>query len=187
LLTCSLLIDAVRSRYPFNIRSFFTPDEIKDIGMGIVLWRGYFQSVRPAVGRMLVNVDISTGTMYKPGNVLDICLELLGLKYRDIAALHAGNLNQRDALQMSRFLLNVRVWSNVDRNIPPRSVKRILVREDASTTFSLNRDGQPPRTITVAVRIVTTLYEITLTDVDIVHFCLIEVLPGDISSHGDPS
>jgi eukaryotic translation initiation factor 2C len=30
-----------------------------------VLWRGYFQSVRPAPGRMVINIDISTGTMFK--------------------------------------------------------------------------------------------------------------------------
>lgn len=32
-------------KYPFNIRSFFTPTEKKDIGLGIELWRGYFQCV----------------------------------------------------------------------------------------------------------------------------------------------
>lgn len=40
--------------------------------MGIVLWRGYFQSVRPVAGHMLVSINTSTGTLYKPGNVLDI-------------------------------------------------------------------------------------------------------------------
>jgi len=50
--------------YPFNARSFFTELETRDIGGGIVLWRGYFQSVRPAVGRMVINFDMSTGAMY---------------------------------------------------------------------------------------------------------------------------
>jgi eukaryotic translation initiation factor 2C len=50
--------------FPFNIRSFFTPRETKDIGGGLELWRGYFQSVRPAPGRMLINMDIATGAMY---------------------------------------------------------------------------------------------------------------------------
>lgn len=30
-------------KYPFNIRSFFTNQEKKEIGLGIELWRGYFQ------------------------------------------------------------------------------------------------------------------------------------------------
>jgi hypothetical protein len=48
-------------KYPFNIRSFFTDQECKRIGGGLELWRGYFQSVRPAIGRILINIDISTG------------------------------------------------------------------------------------------------------------------------------
>ena len=47
----------------FNVRSFFTDGGARNIGGGLVLWRGYFQSIRPAVGRMLINVNISTGVM----------------------------------------------------------------------------------------------------------------------------
>ncbi|KAH7105502.1 eukaryotic translation initiation factor 2C [Auriculariales sp. MPI-PUGE-AT-0066] len=136
--------------YPFNVRSFFTPRETKDIGLGIVLWRGYFQSVRPAVGRMLVNIDISTGTMYKPGNVLDICLEILGLERNQVAGMYAGNLSERDALKLSRFLFGVRVITNIDRSKPPRVIKKIMGRDNSNKTFSLNQDGQPPRTISIA-------------------------------------
>lgn len=39
---------------------------------------GYFQSVRPAIGHMLINVDISTGMMYKDGPLINLCLEFLG-------------------------------------------------------------------------------------------------------------
>lgn len=28
-------------KYPFNVRSFFTSRETKDIGSGLELWRGY--------------------------------------------------------------------------------------------------------------------------------------------------
>ncbi|CAE6444858.1 unnamed protein product, partial [Rhizoctonia solani] len=48
-------------RYPFNARSFFTDKEVRPIGGGIELWRGYFQSVRPGLASMLINIDISTG------------------------------------------------------------------------------------------------------------------------------
>ncbi|KAJ7729362.1 hypothetical protein B0H16DRAFT_1587256 [Mycena metata] len=79
-------------KYPFNVRSFFTK-ETKDIGAGLelckfiplvvclanfYLGRGYFQSIRPAMGRMLINVDISTGCMYKHGPLLRLCLEFIG-------------------------------------------------------------------------------------------------------------
>ncbi|KIJ08186.1 hypothetical protein PAXINDRAFT_18658 [Paxillus involutus ATCC 200175] len=53
---------------PFNVRLFFTDRETRDIGGCLVLWRGYSQSVRPAIGRLLVNVDISSAPRYaRPG------------------------------------------------------------------------------------------------------------------------
>ncbi|KAG1840438.1 hypothetical protein F4604DRAFT_1690775 [Suillus subluteus] len=65
-------------KYPFNIRSFFTDQEMKDISSGLVIWCGYFQSVRPTIRQLLVNVNISTGIMYKAGNLMDLCLMFLG-------------------------------------------------------------------------------------------------------------
>jgi hypothetical protein len=41
------------------------PSRRTALGGGMVLWRGYFQSVRPAPGKMVINVDISTGLMFK--------------------------------------------------------------------------------------------------------------------------
>jgi eukaryotic translation initiation factor 2C len=64
-------------KFPSRGRSFFTDRETWDIGGGYILWRGYFQSVRPAINRMLVNIDIATGVMYKPGALMDLALEFL--------------------------------------------------------------------------------------------------------------
>ncbi|KAG8679864.1 hypothetical protein FRC09_018657, partial [Ceratobasidium sp. 395] len=47
-------------QYPHNSRSFFTDKEVWRIGGGMELWRGYFQSVRPGLQSMLINIDIST-------------------------------------------------------------------------------------------------------------------------------
>ena len=55
--------------YPSNKNSFVPIQEPRPIGGGIELWRGHFQSVRPAIGRMLINVDISTGVMYRSGSL----------------------------------------------------------------------------------------------------------------------
>ncbi|KAG5222566.1 Argonaute protein [Salix suchowensis] len=43
------------------------------------------RSVRPSIGRMLINIDISMAAMYKSGSVLDVALDVLGA--RDIRAL----------------------------------------------------------------------------------------------------
>ena len=118
-------------RFPFNVRSFFTPNETNDIGSGIVLWRGYFQSVRPAIGRMLINVDISTAAMYKPGEVIAVALEFLGFP--------GGNPNMlapkakfpdRERIKLQRYLSGVRVIVQIPGQAqtgyrPARVVKKL--------------------------------------------------------------
>ncbi|OSD04210.1 argonaute-like protein [Trametes coccinea BRFM310] len=127
-------------RYPFNVRSFFTNREQKDIGSSIVLWRGYFQSVRPAFNRMLINVDISTGTMYKPGPFLQRALEHLNTN--DLQRLN--DLRERTRLQ--RFFSGVRIIVQIPGQPPParrvpRVVKRITQDGAAKLTF-VPREGQ---------------------------------------------
>lgn len=45
-------------------RAYYTDVNKSQIGGGLELWQGYFQSARPAVGRMLVNIDTSMSAMY---------------------------------------------------------------------------------------------------------------------------
>lgn len=97
-------------KYPFNVRSFFTPEGKTYIGGGVELWRGYFQSVRPAIGRMLINLDISTGMMYQPGPLIGLCLEFLGASRNGPAALSPSQgFPDRERLRLQRFISGVRV------------------------------------------------------------------------------
>ncbi|KAH8105885.1 argonaute-like protein [Cristinia sonorae] len=134
-------------KYPFNVRSFFTDQETKDIGMGMVLWRGYFQSVRPSPGRMLVNIDISTGTMYKPGPLIPLCLEYLGVRNVQALAPPQG-LDQRERVRLQRFISGARVLVNNpgqapnQRRRPPRVIKKISDRGASTLTFNLHDGGQ---------------------------------------------
>lgn len=135
-------------KYPFNVRSFFTDKETRNIGMGIVLWRGFFQSVRPGIGRMLINVDISTGMMYKPGNLIDLCLEFFGKQNPNILAPSQG-LPDRERMRLQRFLAGVKVvtphTTGSRPNAPPRVIKKLSSAGANALTF--NMDG---RRITVA-------------------------------------
>ena len=142
-------------RYPFNVRSFFTPRETSDIGGGIVLWRGYFQSVRPAIGRMLINVDISTAAMYKPGRLIDIALEVLELTSRGPLSLSRPSpergLPERERIRLQRFLSSVRINVNipgqpVTGRRPPRVVKRLTKVGANGLSFTMRNE----ETITVA-------------------------------------
>ncbi len=139
-------------KYPFNVRSFFTSRETAAIGAGIVLWRGYFQSVRPAIGRMLINVDISTAAMYKPGRAIDVALELLGVTQRGPLSLSPKHgFPERELIKLQRFLSGVRINVEIpgrpatDRR-PPRVIKKLTKAGANQLSFKM-RDG---KTITVA-------------------------------------
>ncbi|KAH9951622.1 argonaute-like protein [Amylocystis lapponica] len=134
-------------KYPFNVRSFFTNQETKDIGSGIELWRGYFQSVRPAVGKMLINVDISTGTMYKPGPLIGLCLEFLGQRDPHVLAPTRG-FPDRERTRLQRFISGIRVTTTSPGQQPqagrgartPRVVRKISSFGANGLTFTM-RDG----------------------------------------------
>ena len=132
--------------YAFNIRSFFTDRETKDIGNGLVLWRGYFQSIRPAVGRMLINVDISTGVMYKPGNLLELCREFIAHRDPNALAPRRG-FPDRERVKLQRFITGIRVFTrNPDTGLVDKSRARVVKRLSSAgandLTFSLRDGGQ---------------------------------------------
>ncbi|THV08479.1 argonaute-like protein [Dendrothele bispora CBS 962.96] len=132
--------------YPFNVRSFFTSRERKDIGGGLELWRGYFQSVRPAIGRMLINIDISTGTMYKAGPLLDICLEYIKKPDATYLSPRRG-FPDRERLRLQRFISGIRIYTpNPEGRKIARVIKKLSSHGSSDLTFSL-RDGG---TMTVA-------------------------------------
>ncbi|PBK85438.1 Piwi-domain-containing protein [Armillaria gallica] len=66
--------------HPFNIRSFFTNSETANVGLGVELWRGYFQSVRPTIGSMFINIDISTGPDLKAGDIRKLARQISGVR-----------------------------------------------------------------------------------------------------------
>ncbi|KAJ7197205.1 argonaute-like protein [Mycena pura] len=62
-----------------NGRAFFSPEGKKIIeNSGIELWRGFFHSVRPTIGQMIVTIDTSMAAIYESGQVLSVAMKILG-------------------------------------------------------------------------------------------------------------
>ncbi|THU97363.1 argonaute-like protein [Dendrothele bispora CBS 962.96] len=99
--------------HPFNTRSFYPINgERRGVGHGFELVRGYFQSVRPAIGKMLVNVDISTGLFFKPGPLFEVAFDFFNMpgNRRDPSMFSArGGFDARKRHSLQRFLTGVRV------------------------------------------------------------------------------
>lgn len=55
----------------YNSRSVFTSEKKKPLSGGFNLWNGFFQSVRPTIHGLVVNVDVSHAVVYEEIPVLD--------------------------------------------------------------------------------------------------------------------
>ncbi|KAF8165769.1 argonaute-like protein [Crassisporium funariophilum] len=127
-------------RFPFNSRSFFTPQGKRNIGGGLELWRGYFQSIRPSQNRMYVNIDISTGIMYKSGPLIALCLEFMG-KNNPAALSHTTNLPDRERLRLQKFISNMRVSTNHTGRQRVVVIKKLSIKGASATMFTMREGG----------------------------------------------
>ena len=134
-------------KHPFNKRSFYIPDGKQDIGGGIELWQGIFQSVRPTLDRLIVNIDLSTGMMYKEGPLLNLCIDFFGRRpdTSPNAILTGNTLSDFQRMKLQKFLSGVRV--KVDTTGDKERVVRGLTKEGADR---LTFETRPGVRITVA-------------------------------------
>lgn len=160
--------------HPFNKRSFYIPDGRKDIGGGIELWRGIFQSVRPTVGRLIVNIDLSTGMFYKEGPLLNLCIDYFGHPPNTSpnAILTGTGIKDIERHRLQKFLsgVRVRVFSTGDRErvirgLSKEGADRLTFRTQAGVQMtvaqyfqSLGMPVQYPAVLCALVRLLFSPY-----------------------------
>lgn len=94
-----------------------------DLGAGLQAWRGYFTSVRTAAERLLVNVQIKHGAMYK-----SVRLDELMTEFR--------SQNGNDVTKLNRFVRRVRVERlhlkrrNGSRSAAPKTICGLATQRD---------------------------------------------------------
>ncbi|KAG8902690.1 hypothetical protein FRB99_004254, partial [Tulasnella sp. 403] len=141
---CNVAIrNQVLLKYPFNLRSFYPGDEINQIERGIELRRGYFQSIRPAIGQMVLNFDISTGAFFQPGPLIALCLAVL--KKRNTANPNnelSANMSRRDRASLLKMIRHLRVRTQQRGEQPRiREIRGLSEVGAANHTFD-TPDGQ---------------------------------------------
>ncbi|KAH9045384.1 argonaute-like protein [Lactarius pseudohatsudake] len=124
--------------------SFYMDHETRDIGGGIVLWRRYFQSVRPAIGRMVINIDISTGAMYMPGPLIDVALAILGRPGNPNALAPRQGLPDSERMRLQRFIApGLKITASYNQRDPNQAARLRVVRR-------LSREGARDLTFELA-------------------------------------
>ena len=102
-----------------------------------LLHRGFFQSVRPTVGQLMMNVDVTTGVMFKGGPLIDVCMTILSItNIRDLQG-----PQKRDILR--RFLKGLTFKMVRPLNGGREKVYRITdITGSASEIRFLNQEGE---------------------------------------------
>ncbi|KAF9484944.1 argonaute-like protein [Pholiota conissans] len=121
-----------------NGRAYFTGRDKKSIDRsGLELWRGIFQSVRPAMGKMILTIDTSTAAVYKSGPLIDVALDFLNFPGpRNVRNLQ---ISERDPnfKRLEKFLKKLRIKVKTGVNGSKSRIKTIrgLVPEAGRVTF----------------------------------------------------
>ena len=98
---------------------------------------------------MLINIDISTGVMYKEGPLIRLCLEFLGKEPRpensNILSPSRG-FPSREHHRLNRFISGIRVITNATKSATgppqnPRVIKRLLTQGAKDLRFTLREGG----------------------------------------------
>ncbi|QRW26912.1 protein argonaute 1 [Rhizoctonia solani] len=157
------------SRYAFNTRSFFLPNGIQKVGFGLQLWPGVFQSIRPAISSMHLNVDTSTGVIFTPGPLITHSLEFLERRLpADLA-----RLNSRDLRSLAKKSIMDLTDKGASQFMFESNGKKISVADYFKQTYK--KTLQFPQLPCVKV---------SQTSVIPMEFC--EVLPGQLMRKGVP-
>ncbi|KAJ8455319.1 hypothetical protein ONZ45_g18978 [Pleurotus djamor] len=124
--------------FPRNARAYFVEAGSESINGQFELWRGFFQSVRPSIGRMLVNVDITMAAMYQRGPVINIAMRVLGV--RNMRDLYVDR-NTSEFRKLEKFFKNLRVTFN-SPGMRRMRTKRVLGLQARAGHFEFEENGK---------------------------------------------
>ncbi|KAG0044454.1 hypothetical protein BGZ83_010322, partial [Gryganskiella cystojenkinii] len=121
-------------------RSFYTPHGSQLLAGGTEVWRGFYQSMRPTPGKMMVNLDVSASTFFQSGSLIEIVVKILGLRTVD-------DLRRSTALnwvRVERALKGLRI-QGTHRERSSKSFKIFGLTKTAAkdTMFSQRSEEQP--------------------------------------------
>ncbi|KAL1947711.1 hypothetical protein VTO73DRAFT_13435 [Trametes versicolor] len=113
----------MRHKFPADARSFYISHNAKDLRIGLSAWRGYFQSVRPVLNKLIINVDVSHAAVYTPGPLIDTMMQHLGLS--DVRQLETLRPDEFGRLRI--FLKGVAIKVTLS-NSRPRPIKDLVLQ-----------------------------------------------------------
>lgn len=117
-------------------RSLYNEQGATKISGGLEVWKGFFFSIRPGFGRLLLNVDITATAFYSSGPVLHIMADALRISRSE----KLGKLDDREQRTCESFLRNLKVEVTHRPNVKRRY--RVLGFTSSSTRNTMFTDDE---------------------------------------------
>lgn len=105
-------------------RSFYSSNNPCHLSGPVDAWLGYYQAIKPAPGRLLLNIDTSATVFYRPGSLLELLSSVImggGGPPRDRQFSHGGgggparppnSLSEGERSKLERAIKGLRVQTN---------------------------------------------------------------------------
>ncbi|KAK1235216.1 hypothetical protein PQX77_001568, partial [Marasmius sp. AFHP31] len=139
--------DPILRGFAFNTRSFFpnTDDTLSDSRMGLQFGRGIFQSIRPTLGKVILNTDITTAMFYRYGALTTLCTEYLQAPDNPEFLSPTRGLPDRERIRLQRFVTGIRarVVTSTTPNAPVKTITIAKLTDVSAREFVFTqRDGK---------------------------------------------
>ncbi|PKY39143.1 Piwi-domain-containing protein [Rhizophagus irregularis] len=118
-------------------RIFYTNQGSRPLGGGVEALQGYFQSIRPTPGKMMINIDIHTTAFYESGSLLQIVIKVLNK--RTIGELRV--ISERDRQKLEKFLQNLKIYATHDENALNRRFRIFKVTNTSASNTIFDDNG----------------------------------------------
>ncbi|RGB37332.1 Piwi domain-containing protein [Rhizophagus diaphanus] len=133
----TIISHEISINHPTIRNLFYTSQGAKPLFGGIEAWPGYYQLVRPTMGKMMINIDSSATTFYEGGPLIQMIVKILGLRSSDY--LRRG-LTERDRQKVEKIIKNLRISDNhIPENRRKFKIEKLTQNSASDTTFNRNK------------------------------------------------
>ncbi|PKY15738.1 Piwi-domain-containing protein [Rhizophagus irregularis] len=126
------------TNHPTIRNLFYTSQGAIPLFGGIEAWPGYYQLVRPTMGKMMINIDSSATTFYEGGPLIQMIVKILGL--RSPNDLRKGLSDSKDRRKVEKIIKNLRISDNhIPENRRNFKIEKLTRSSASDTTINRNK------------------------------------------------
>ena len=126
-------------RCPIAGRSFYTNDSARPLYGGVEAWQGYYQSIKPTPGKMMINVDLSATVFYESGGLVQMVVKVLGK--RSVEDLR--RITDRDRAKLDQALKNLKIYvTHRGENASKHRLRIIKISNTSASNTKFETEGR---------------------------------------------